>query len=514
MKRRTKTLIIMATITLAILGICGCSGSSDGLESFAGSAGNTVKVLAEKVYGSGRASLSWDAERDAAYKVLRAEKEDGEYTEVYSLSEKSGKVTFFDNDRKQNKKYFYKIEKIVGDKTETQTFKTSKETIIATPKDLNAVNDGSNVKVTWGKVNKATKYVIYRSKTADGELKKVGESKTNSFVDKKPAESKNSFYKVMAVAGKYGENRSGLSKAEKVYVKLAKPDAKGTFDKKSQFITITWKPVKEAEKYYIYRQSGSGSFSKVTEVTGTSYEEMASKNGVYNYKVAGVYTESSKDYVGNLSNASTIVVSSIVKKQTGKMVALTFDDGPGPYTQQIVDCLAKNNARATFFVLGQNVGRYPGAVKSAYENGNEIANHSYSHPILTQISAADAKSQIKRTDDAVKKVIGKAPNLVRTPGGAFNDSVKKAVGKPIIMWSIDTLDWKTRDKIQTINSVMRNVKDGDIILMHDIHKPTLEAALELIPMLKNEGYQLVTVSELARAKGYSLQSGKAYYSIR
>lgn len=382
------------------------------------------------------------------------------------------------------------------------------------PKGLIAENDGSIVKVSWNKVKGADKYIIYRSETADGEVKKIGESKTNAFSDDKPLNTKNVYYRVMAASGKYDQYHSELSKAEKAYLKLAKPQASARFDKESCFVTVSWEPVKEAEKYYIFKQTADGGFSKQGEVTGTSYEELISKNGVFQYKVAGVYTDGDKDYVGNKSDASTVVVNSIVKKQTGKMVAITFDDGPGPYTQKIVDCLAKNDARATFFVLGQNVGRYPEALKSAYNNGNEIANHSYSHPIYTQISVADVKSQITRTDDAVKKVTGKAPNLARTPGGGLNEAVKSAVAKPVIMWSIDTLDWKTRSKIETINCVMRNVKDGDIILMHDIHKPTMEAALELIPMLKNEGYQLVTVSELARAKGLSLQSGKVYYSLR
>ena len=118
-----------------------------------------------------------------------------------------------------------------------------------------------------------------------------------------------------------------------------------------------------------------------------------------------------------------------------------------------------------------------------------------------------------KTDEKVKNITGQSTIIMRPPGGAVNSTVKMAVGKPIIQWSIDTLDWKTRSKAQTVKTVMSQVEDGDIILMHDIHKPTMEAALELIPRLKKEGYQLVTVSELAEYCGYTLQNGNAYFSL-
>ncbi|MBQ9960593.1 MAG: polysaccharide deacetylase family protein [Firmicutes bacterium] len=396
----------------------------------------------------------------------------------------------------------------------TEIFTASEKTALTKPSGITAVSDGGQVKVSWGTIENAKNYAVYRSAEKEGEYKYIGHSQTTSYVDKEEPSSKKSYYKVCAFGGKFGESKSELSEPCEVFVKLAKPSVSSSFDKGSQYVTVSWKAVKDAEKYYIYKQTSSGGYSKISETANLSYTGMVSKNGVHQYKVAGVYTQEGKNHVGNLSNATAVIVSSIVKPSTGKMVALTFDDGPGPYTQRIVDCLAKNNARATFFVLGQNVGRYPSAVKSAYNNGNEIASHSYSHPMLYNLSTDGILSQMKRTDDAVAKVIGKATNLMRPPGGGINNTVKSTVGKPIIMWSIDTLDWKTRDKVQTINSVMSKVRDGDIILLHDIHKPTMEAVLELIPMLKNEGYQLVTVSELARSKGYTLQSGKVYYSLR
>ena len=152
-------------------------------------------------------------------------------------------------------------------------------------------------------------------------------------------------------------------------------------------------------------------------------------------------------------------------------------------------------------------------MESAYKNGNEIGNHTYSHPMLTSLSTNGVKNQITKTDKAVKNVTGESPSVMRPPGGDFNSRVRSAVGKPLIYWSIDTLDWKTQNKKSTINSVMNNVKDGSIVLMHDIHYPTKKAAMELIPKLKKKGYQLVTISDLAKYRGYNIKNGTVYYSF-
>ena len=196
------------------------------------------------------------------------------------------------------------------------------------------------------------------------------------------------------------------------------------------------------------------------------------------------------------------------------MVALTFDDGPGPYTDEIVDCLKENGARATFFVVGNRVNTYADELKYAYDNGNEIANHTYSHPTLTRLSVSSIKSEVSKTDAAIKKITGEGTALIRAPGGATNSTVRNAIDKPFIYWSIDTLDWKHRNSATTVSTVMNQVSDGAIVLMHDIHSPTKTAALELIPRLKAAGYQLVTVSELAMHRGYKLQSGTTYYSFK
>lgn len=194
------------------------------------------------------------------------------------------------------------------------------------------------------------------------------------------------------------------------------------------------------------------------------------------------------------------------------MVAITFDDGPAKYTEEILACLEKYEARATFFVQGKSVSRYPETLKHAVNIGCEIGNHTWSHVKLTSSSSDEVKNQISKTNNAVYEITGVYPRLFRPPYGAYNGSVLSSANMPAIMWSVDTLDWKTRNTEKTILSVKNSVKDGSIILMHDIHAPTAPAAEQIIPYLLKQGYQLVTVSELLDARKSGAQIGKAYGS--
>ncbi len=196
-----------------------------------------------------------------------------------------------------------------------------------------------------------------------------------------------------------------------------------------------------------------------------------------------------------------------------KMVALTYDDGPSIYTPRVLKTLKENNAVATFFVVGNRVPTYSDTVKKAHDMGCEIGNHTYEHKNLTRVSEAKVKRQITKTNRNVKKVTGQAPVIVRPTGGATNANVKQWVGMPSIIWSIDTLDWKTRNAGSTKKAVLDHVKDGDIVLMHDLYSATASASETIIPELVKRGYQLVTVSELAECRGGMKETG-AYYSFR
>lgn len=204
---------------------------------------------------------------------------------------------------------------------------------------------------------------------------------------------------------------------------------------------------------------------------------------------------------------------------TPKMLALTFDDGPGQYTEELLDILAQYNAKATFFMTGSNgsfgVAHYPEAVRRMVELGCELGNHSYDHTKLSTLDAQGIADEYAKVDALISDITGGSiTTLARTPGGETDTSVTQAVGKPCIHWDLDTRDWETKDTQSTIDRVLgANLEDGDVILMHDIWQPTIEACKTLIPELINQGFQLVTISEMAAAHGVELQNGVTYYNF-
>lgn len=188
-----------------------------------------------------------------------------------------------------------------------------------------------------------------------------------------------------------------------------------------------------------------------------------------------------------------------------KCVALTYDDGPGLYTETLLKHLAKEDAKATFFMVGQMAKARPEVVKKVAAQGHAIANHTWNHPDLRRLSLAGQKKQVNDTSKLLKKLSGQPVTMLRPPYGAYNSNTKK-LGVSLIMWDVDTNDWKTRSTSQTIKRALAGVKPGSIVLMHDIHKPTVDAAPKLIKELKKRGYTLVTVPQLLG----TTKAGKVY----
>lgn len=179
------------------------------------------------------------------------------------------------------------------------------------------------------------------------------------------------------------------------------------------------------------------------------------------------------------------------------MVALTYDDGPGTATNRILDTLEKHGAVATFFDTGERISQYPKIAQREVALGCEVASHSYNHKDFKKMSAAQIKADVQRTDAAFQKAIGKKPTLFRPPYGNYNQTVQKNVPYPIIIWSVDTLDWKSRNADSVLKSIQKvGNLDGKVILMHGIYDSTAKATEKLVPDLIQKGYQLVTVSEL------------------
>lgn len=201
---------------------------------------------------------------------------------------------------------------------------------------------------------------------------------------------------------------------------------------------------------------------------------------------------------------------------TKPMVALTFDDGPSGVTSRILDSLEANGARATFYMVGNRMNSYQSTIQRMQALGCELGSHTWNHAYLTRLSAEGIHGNLNQFDSTLQAITGTRSATMRPPGGFVNGAVQSALasyGQPAIMWSIDTLDWKTRNAQSTINSVLNKVQDGDIILMHDLYGATADAAAVLIPELINRGYQLVTISELASCRG-GMQPGQVYHSFR
>ena len=201
------------------------------------------------------------------------------------------------------------------------------------------------------------------------------------------------------------------------------------------------------------------------------------------------------------------------------MIALTFDDGPkAEVTNRILDCLQQYGGHATFFMQGSRVvGDNNECVKRMVELGCELGNHTYTHDYLDSIPVEDIRSVIRKCDYMVEETVKVAPTVFRPPGGNRSGEIASAVGNlglPMIIWSIDPLDYSTKDADNTFNVVMEKAQDGDIVLMHDTYSETADAAERLIPALIEKGFQLVTVSEMAQAKKYPMIPGNEVYNMR
>lgn len=180
-----------------------------------------------------------------------------------------------------------------------------------------------------------------------------------------------------------------------------------------------------------------------------------------------------------------------------KRVALTFDDGPDPkVTARILETLEKYDAKATFFMLGSRVEFYPEIAKKVQAAGHELGNHSWTHPDLSKATTEKIFDEIHRTSEIIEEVTGEKPLSFRPPYGAFNDGVKQQTDLPIALWDVDTLDWKHRNGAELLPYVQNSVKDGSIILMHDIHPSTADGLDAVMAYLVENGYTFVTVSDL------------------
>lgn len=195
-----------------------------------------------------------------------------------------------------------------------------------------------------------------------------------------------------------------------------------------------------------------------------------------------------------------------------KLIALTFDDGPSEHTMKIINILDNYGAKGTFCVLGTKVPSYRQTIEIMHSGGHEIANHTFNHKKLTSLTDDDMLDEIQKTQDAVFKITGEYPRFTRPTYGAFNSKVREGLKMPLLMWNKDTMDWNSKNADYIFKQATKNLKDGDIILFHDVYPTTVQAIEKIVPYLIENDFYPVTVSELMSIKGTNVENGKAYFS--
>ena len=195
-----------------------------------------------------------------------------------------------------------------------------------------------------------------------------------------------------------------------------------------------------------------------------------------------------------------------------KYVALTFDDGPsGRYTRQLLDGLQDRGVKATFFLCGYRVREYPDIAQRIFDEGHEIGCHGYSHKSMKAMSRRDIAGEIEDTHSLLPE--GCFPKFLRPPGGIVSDGVRQvaeARNLAILSWSVDPRDWATRDTAAIETAVLKNIQDGDVVLLHDMTTSSVKAALDIVDTLMEEGFEIVTASQLAKLRNTRLKPGQVY----
>ena len=205
----------------------------------------------------------------------------------------------------------------------------------------------------------------------------------------------------------------------------------------------------------------------------------------------------------------------IKEKKPLKYVALTFDDGPSSFTEEIIDLLQKYDYNATFFVLGNKLNlNYKDILKKSIKNGNEIGVHGYSHRSFTKMRQATMEEEITKTKKYIKNLTGYESTLVRPPYGNITKTIKNYNLGPYILWNNDTLDWKLRDANKISSRLINSIEDKSIILMHDTYLTTFKALEIILPYLKENNYVVTTVSKIYELNGITLENNKSYRYIK
>lgn len=387
--------------------------------------------------------------------------------------------------------------------------------------------EDTSVALKWKKVSSADGYYIYQSLGSENKFEKVAVIKNSDTVEY-TVENLEQATEYDFYITAYKNSRSNVESDEyqlisactlptQQTVEVSSPDA-GQLD-------IVWTANDKAQGYQIQYVDGDGSdFSNAEKIDiedCTTDEKLVKElkaKQIYSVRVRSYLKYRNETLAGKWSKTASVEIAEKIQMPNDidpdkPMVALTFDDGPGynDASDKILDVLEKYSARATFFMVGKNAADHPDNVKRKVELGCEIGNHTYTHSHYGKNVTVD---DIKKASNAIYKACGQYPTAFRSPGGNTTSTIlKECKNENMVLyyWSLDTEDWKYRDADKIYNKVMKNVSDGDIILMHEIYSSTADAVEKLVPDLIKKGYQLVTCEELVEAKtGAKPKVGQQY----
>lgn len=370
------------------------------------------------------------------------------------------------------------------------------------------------VTLHWTPIERADGYEIFKKADDDKEFKLAGTVKNSevneaSIVDLSPYKK----YEFYIVAYRGDETRYYSEKYKIISTKTLPLRPKLIVESTIKgLLEFKWNDIENANGYeliYTGPKDKQGEIIEDHTITEKTYTDKK-VGDEYTGIIRSFVVENGRKIYSPYSDEKTTKITSI-SKQSNKidpnrpMIALSFDDGPSysESSKRILDTLEKYNVKATFFMVGENAKNNPDNLKRKVELGMEIGNHTYNHKHY----GMDVKPKdISKSSKAIEKACGVFPTAFRSPGGNTTKVIRdecKAEGMPLYYWSLDTEDWKSRDAKKIYKRVTANVKDGDIILMHEIYDSTADAVEKLVPKLLSMGYQIVTCSDLVE-----YQSGK------
>lgn len=227
-------------------------------------------------------------------------------------------------------------------------------------------------------------------------------------------------------------------------------------------------------------------------------------------KYKDIYTYLNEEYINELDKDIKNIIKEMKRYKGKKIVSITFDDGPSKNTNYLLDELKIRNVKATFFLVGYNILKYEDAIKKMQKDGHLIGNHTYNHYNLNKLNIDQVKNEVQLVDDMIFKLTRETTKVIRPPYGNYTDEMLININKSFIIWSLDTLDWKSRNADMVYNAIINNVQDGDIILLHDLYSTSVEGALRAIDYLKKNNFEFVTVEKLAQLKNKKIETNKKY----